>query len=167
MLDDARESLVSLCGKFFFCVDYKFSEKSVPIYFPDNAQRLSAINFSLDVLKHFLRRHQIRPGLLLIQKPARVKFNVKVVTNFLNFAHKNSVFVDDKIEKGNCEGAFAIHFPRQMSVIFITQKPRPFLVTRFLYKKTGGEVEIRTLEGLAPLTVFKTAAFNHSATSPQ
>ena len=30
----------------------------------------------------------------------------------------------------------------------------------------GGEGGIRTLEGLAPLAVFKTAAFNHSATSP-
>ena len=30
----------------------------------------------------------------------------------------------------------------------------------------GGEAEIRTLGGLAPSTVFKTAALNHSATSP-
>tara|TARA_Y100000590_G_scaffold255664_1_gene287068 strand:+ start:678 stop:872 length:195 start_codon:yes stop_codon:yes gene_type:complete len=30
----------------------------------------------------------------------------------------------------------------------------------------GGETEIRTLEGLASLAVFKTAAFNHSAISP-
>ena len=30
----------------------------------------------------------------------------------------------------------------------------------------GGEGGIRTLEGLAPLAVFKTAAFNRSATSP-
>ncbi len=30
----------------------------------------------------------------------------------------------------------------------------------------GGEGGIRTLEGLAPLLVFKTSAFNRSATSP-
>jgi hypothetical protein len=30
----------------------------------------------------------------------------------------------------------------------------------------GGEGEIRTHEGLAPLPVFKTGAFNRSATSP-
>jgi hypothetical protein len=32
--------------------------------------------------------------------------------------------------------------------------------------KNGGEGGIRTLEGLASLTVFETAAFNRSATSP-
>ena len=31
----------------------------------------------------------------------------------------------------------------------------------------GGEAEIRTLGGLAPTTVFKTAALNRSATSPK
>lgn len=31
----------------------------------------------------------------------------------------------------------------------------------------GGEAGIRTLEGVAPSTVFKTAAFNRSATSPE
>ena len=31
----------------------------------------------------------------------------------------------------------------------------------------GGEEGIRTLEGLAPLTDFKSAAFDHSATSPE
>jgi hypothetical protein len=31
---------------------------------------------------------------------------------------------------------------------------------------TGGESGIRTPEGLTSLTVFKTAAFNHSANSP-
>ena len=30
----------------------------------------------------------------------------------------------------------------------------------------GGEGGIRTLEGLTPLTVFETAPFNHSGTSP-
>ena len=30
----------------------------------------------------------------------------------------------------------------------------------------GGEGEIRTREGLAPLAVFKTAALDHYATSP-
>lgn len=33
--------------------------------------------------------------------------------------------------------------------------------------KSGGEGGIRTLERLAPLPVFKTGAFNHSATSPE
>ena len=33
--------------------------------------------------------------------------------------------------------------------------------------ESGGEGGIRTLEGLAPLAVFKTAAFNRSATSPR
>ena len=31
---------------------------------------------------------------------------------------------------------------------------------------SGGEGGIRTLEGLTPLTVFETAPFNHSGTSP-
>ena len=30
----------------------------------------------------------------------------------------------------------------------------------------GGERGIRTLDGLAPIPVFETGAFNHSATSP-
>ena len=33
-------------------------------------------------------------------------------------------------------------------------------------KENGGEGGIRTHEGLAPLPVFKTGAFNRSATSP-
>ena len=32
--------------------------------------------------------------------------------------------------------------------------------------KNGGETEIRTLEGIATLPVFKTGAFNRSAISP-
>ena len=35
------------------------------------------------------------------------------------------------------------------------------------WHRDGGEGGIRTLEGLAPLAVFKTAAFNRSATSPR
>ena len=31
----------------------------------------------------------------------------------------------------------------------------------------GGEGGIRTLDGLLPIPVFETGAFNHSATSPQ
>ena len=34
------------------------------------------------------------------------------------------------------------------------------------FYRLGGEGGIRTLEGLAPLTVFETAPFNHSGTSP-
>ena len=33
-------------------------------------------------------------------------------------------------------------------------------------KNNGGETEIRTQERVAPLPVFKTGAFNHSAISP-
>lgn len=33
--------------------------------------------------------------------------------------------------------------------------------------QSGGETGIRTLEELAPLTVFKTVAFNRSAISPR
>ena len=33
--------------------------------------------------------------------------------------------------------------------------------------ENGGEGGIRTLEGLSPLPVFKTGAFNRSATSPK
>tara|TARA_B100001564_G_scaffold350245_1_gene354430 strand:- start:386 stop:547 length:162 start_codon:yes stop_codon:yes gene_type:complete len=32
---------------------------------------------------------------------------------------------------------------------------------------SGGETGIRTLEGVAPLLVFKTSAFNRSAISPK
>ena len=39
-------------------------------------------------------------------------------------------------------------------------------MTGFLLLKGSGETGIRTPEGLASLTVFKTAAFNHSAISP-
>ena len=34
------------------------------------------------------------------------------------------------------------------------------------YKRNGGEGGIRTHDGLAPMPVFKTGAFNRSATSP-
>ena len=42
-------------------------------------------------------------------------------------------------------------------------KKAPF---RVLYSTIGGKAEIRTLGGIAPSTVFKTAALNHSATFP-
>ena len=38
--------------------------------------------------------------------------------------------------------------------------------TRLVLALFGGGRGIRTLEELSPLTVFKTAAFNHSAISP-
>src|SRR5579871_2710815 len=44
--------------------------------------------------------------------------------------------------------------------------PRSPLAAKMHKKKTGGEGGIRTPETLARLTVFKTAAFDHSATSP-
>ena len=34
------------------------------------------------------------------------------------------------------------------------------------FQMKSGEAGIRTLDGVAPITVFETAAFNHSATSP-
>jgi hypothetical protein len=37
---------------------------------------------------------------------------------------------------------------------------------RSKYLQKSGVGEIRTHEGLSPLAVFKTAAFNHSATTP-
>ena len=44
---------------------------------------------------------------------------------------------------------------------------KPKQMTTFLkYEENGGEGGIRTHEGLAPLPVFKTGAFNRSATSP-
>ena len=36
-----------------------------------------------------------------------------------------------------------------------------------MYRVIGGQSGIRTLEGLAPLPVFKTGAFNHSANCPR
>lgn len=36
-----------------------------------------------------------------------------------------------------------------------------------LKQLSGGEGGIRTLDRLAPITVFETAAFDHSATSPR
>ena len=39
-------------------------------------------------------------------------------------------------------------------------------VFRAPFTTIGGEAEIRTLGGIAPTTVFKTAALNHSAISP-
>ncbi len=44
---------------------------------------------------------------------------------------------------------------------------REALDARVPFPVSGGEGGIRTLEGLAPLAVFKTAAFNRSATSPR
>ena len=35
-----------------------------------------------------------------------------------------------------------------------------------IWEGTGGETGIRTLGGLAPTTVFETAPFDHSGTSP-
>ena len=40
-----------------------------------------------------------------------------------------------------------------------------FFIT--IYENYGGETGIRTLGGLAPTTVFETAPFDHSGTSPQ
>ncbi len=40
-----------------------------------------------------------------------------------------------------------------------------FFIT--IYENYGGETGIRTLGGLAPTTVFETAPFDHSGTSPR
>jgi hypothetical protein len=51
----------------------------------------------------------------------------------------------------------------------VGKKAKPLenaIVSKGLSYFRGGERGIRTLEGLAPLTVFETAPFNHSGTSP-
>ena len=49
-----------------------------------------------------------------------------------------------------------------MTIILTT-----YLKTLFTMRRNnGGETEIRTQERVAPLPVFKTGAFNHSAISP-
>ena len=42
-----------------------------------------------------------------------------------------------------------------------------FFEVKKIVNKIGGERGIRTPERVAPLTVFETAAFDHSAISPQ
>ena len=70
--------------------------------------------------------------------------------------------------EGDCRVA-VITAPRNdreksvLEFVFQTKKVPTF---RALYTTIGGEAEIRTLGGIAPTTVFKTAALNHSATSP-
>ena len=68
---------------------------------------------------------------------------------------------------------FVQHYVLQNKRIVYQPQPRNQLLSLFnnnLYKilanNYGGERGIRTLEGLAPLTVFETAPFNHSGTSP-
>ena len=41
-----------------------------------------------------------------------------------------------------------------------------FKILILTINESGGETEIRTQERVAPLPVFKTGAFNHSAISP-
>ena len=45
--------------------------------------------------------------------------------------------------------------------------PEVSLIYRRLSGKSGGETGIRTLGGLAPTTVFETAPFDRSGTSPR
>ena len=52
--------------------------------------------------------------------------------------------------------------PSNLSLSAIYTKNAPF--GTFFH---GGEGEIRTLDKLSPMTVFKTVALNHSATSPR
>ena len=68
--------------------------------------------------------------------------------------------------KTKCPNRFAIphfYFPSLMKTSFqrLENKNVPYRDILFC-----GETGIRTPEGLASLTVFKTAAFNHSAISP-
>ena len=44
--------------------------------------------------------------------------------------------------------------------------PPRYLARKWVLWGNGGEAGIRTLEGIATLPVFKTGAFNRSATSP-
>lgn len=46
------------------------------------------------------------------------------------------------------------------------QNTRPEVARTLYQNQNGGEGGIRTLEGVTPLTVFETARFNHSRTSP-
>ena len=46
------------------------------------------------------------------------------------------------------------------------QSDMPDACSEKLLLKNGGEGGIRTPDGLAPIPVFETGAFNHSATSP-
>ncbi len=45
--------------------------------------------------------------------------------------------------------------------------PKPAEKSKYPIFICGGETGIRTLGGLAPTTVFETAPFDHSGTSPQ
>jgi hypothetical protein len=47
------------------------------------------------------------------------------------------------------------------------REPIPRLPQRAIVGKSGGETGIRTLGGLAPTTVFETAPFDRSGTSPR
>ena len=58
---------------------------------------------------------------------------------------------------------------RNIQCKFLFNKTTPqkeLFCMRLVLARLGGERGIRTLEELSPLTVFKTAAFNHSAISP-
>ena len=67
--------------------------------------------------------------------------------------------------KPTCSGGVKHHYTKNCAKIY---KPYIFIqrIQRFNYNN-GGEGGIRTLEGLSPLPVFKTGAFNRSATSPK
>ena len=54
-----------------------------------------------------------------------------------------------------------IHFLKQAEKLFVST-----CTIEIFLRCNGGEGGIRTLEGLSPLPVFKTGAFNRSATSP-
>jgi hypothetical protein len=49
---------------------------------------------------------------------------------------------------------------------FVDRRAAAFVYAGILHLKSGGGGGIRTPETLSSLTVFKTAAFNHSATPP-
>ena len=55
----------------------------------------------------------------------------------------------------------------ELSRTFARQPIQVRQVNRFRPRRSGGETGIRTLGGLAPTTVFETAPFDHSGTSPR
>jgi hypothetical protein len=57
-------------------------------------------------------------------------------------------------------------FPKFMILFLFTAFPRTIAGKLILMFLIGGEREIRTLDRVTPMPVFKTGAFGHSAISP-
>ena len=68
----------------------------------------------------------------------------------------------------NCLKHPILTFERKALLLLVFKHKKPLFDSGFFedLRISGGSGEIRTLEGLAPLPVFKTGAFNRSATLP-